>query len=427
MKECLENLKDNNSMENVNESNVGNNQRVSFGPFSLLFDYYGLYLPMPLDLAKERNAFQRSIFDLKIPMIVKSDDEIPKQQIINDLRFLNFNFDGTNRGYVINSYRHLLEGEYIQCLEGIALLTRNDVSSFGRDYLLYYMKSLCYFLLEDYVEALNNCEECINLMMNKEKKGFLESLNGSSTNSSIRMQPVLLYVWILYKMFEFSHAEMVLTMCTEEIFPFNAESHFNMAQFLVGVHGRKASPEIVEKIGNHLRKSLELYMNMGISISNSQTPKNTHMDYYPQNMYNSIFKYFNFYLHFLNVYNLANEGRQLISLFLHFTNDLLIKFKVAIKIDLTEEIAQYHNYESFFPIVRHPIELAYMLVSAARFFANTNKEKAGQLYKVASDLELVSYKEFNSPEFCLSFHCKTCGCLELFSIAKEYKQFLKQV
>jgi len=411
--------------DGIQDSNV----ERKMGPIAVMFDYYGVFLPMPLDLSQriEQSSslsdFQKSLY-LNIPINGDTHEQEVTQNLLSLL--LSFQFGQLEKRLISNNFigifLKLIKGDYQSCLDNIQKI-KEKVSN---DYILIYLESLCHFLLGDYSSALFLSEESIDLMMDynhDEPYQYKSTLDNICT--PLRIQPLILYCWILTKLFEYSYAEKLFSVCTEDLFPMNAEAHFNHAQFLTYIHGcynsTPQNEEVVSKIDFHLKTCVELMI--GKEALNGD--KNKVIQHNPtiQSRYYSLFKYWNHYLHFLS---LTNKNR------MHHVMMLGEQFAMtslkSIGIELTNgSLTSEGNKTTTLPC--HPIELAFLLVACARQYATTPEfiPRADHLYRVASELELICYKDFNTKHHNLLFYCKRLGCCEMFSISKEYRSFSEHV
>ncbi|KAG2392944.1 hypothetical protein C9374_009521 [Naegleria lovaniensis] len=472
-KQVIPNENDNNANEDVSDGT---------GPFVRLFDHFGIYLPLPLDLAQVKtqpNDFQFSLFHLNIPEISENETQASAEGLISKIQHFTFTqIQETSMGYVISVYINLLKGNYETVLEQIQHIKVRLKTK--PDYVLIYLESLCRFLLQEYDTALLLCDNCINIMLNgtnmieneENPNKFLIHISKSLTETPqhIRIQPLVLYSWILFHLYEFSHAEKVLVTCCEEIFPFNAEAHFNYSQLLAAIHGCSnqvakwnLDEEIFEKMNSHMKQCIELYIHEDISVPNTTnvvSPKQS--SNLPQSPYYSLFKYWNYYLHFLshcpNNSTLLDHNLQFIENFVY--KSLLEWYGIDYKQLLDDKISTsptstlINNKKKSNTLqnsILHPIDLAFLLVACARCYAlnclrNQDEEnfkavqsmqdvgisKAQRLYRIASNLELIAYTQFNhkstnsddSPKHVsLVFYCKRLACTELFSISREFNNF----
>ncbi|KAF0980933.1 hypothetical protein FDP41_012721 [Naegleria fowleri] len=484
-------LKENENKEKWNVSIPDN-----IGPFTRLFDHFGIYLPLPLDLAQmnaQPNDFQYSLFNLIIPEISESETAPSTAEgLISKLQNLKFTqIQEKSMGYVISIYINLLKGNYENVLEQIQHAKMRMQNK--TDYILLYLESLCRYLLRGYDTALLLCDSCIGIMLNNnniviEKElncdEFLSRISTSQTEipKNIRIQPLILYSWILFHLYEFSHAERVLVTCCEEIFPFNAEAHFNYAQLLAAMYGCSNLvdnwnlPEhIFNKMNSHLKQCIELYIHEDISLSdatnktgdtnttiiNNETQQN--QSNIPQSPYYSIFKYWNYYLHFLNH---CPNMRTLLDHHLQYLENYVYKsltqwYGIDYKKLLDDKsssaipslVVNNEKTNNLPSAMIHPIDLAYLLVVYARWYAlnylssqdddklaslneSRTKEdprisKAHQLYRIASNVELIAYTQFNhkshdsesSRRLAFVFYCKRLACTQMFSISREFNNF----
>ncbi|KAL9651500.1 hypothetical protein ABK040_001446 [Willaertia magna] len=197
----------------------------------------------------------------------------------------------------------------------------DDKKGLKRDYIYFYLNSLIYFLLKDFNKSISFCEKSIQLMLKNHKDDEEDEENEEDEEESIpvRMQPLMLYGWLLYELLEYEYAEQLFESCCREYFPYNAEVYYNYAQLLYCIHHHNDSNN-KEKVEFYMRRSVEFYLNRSLMLRQSRAKKKAEKmgnekeeeerkmvlsTSNLQSRFYSIFKYYNYYL-----FVLERNGRE---------------------------------------------------------------------------------------------------------------------